>query len=140
MEVAELRPKLVSFRATSFHGENKDASDPHRQWTFQLTQTIEVGLAVAENQSATLQAIVKIDLEAKALMDGEPNQTADFSGKYEAKFVYPPDTKEAEVAPVFEQEPHQYILASQAFPLAMTHFRRELQAMGFDARQMPLGL
>jgi hypothetical protein len=27
----------------------------------------------------------------------------------------------------------------QAVPLAMTHFRRELQAMGMDARDLPLG-
>ena len=40
----------------------------------------------------------------------------------------------------FEQEPYQYMLVSQAFPLAMTHFRRELQSMGFDARSLPLGL
>ena len=77
---------------------------------------------------------------AKALRDGKPDQTADFSGKYEAKFVYPPVAKESEIAPQFEQEPYQYVLVAQAFPLAMTHFRREMQAMGFDARQMPLGI
>ncbi|MCB8746290.1 hypothetical protein LHU53_05160 [Rhodoferax sp. U2-2l] len=26
------------------------------------------------------------------------------------------------------------------YPLAMTHFRRELQSMGMDARHLPLGL
>jgi hypothetical protein len=35
---------------------------------------------------------------------------------------------------------YQYVLVAQAFPLAMTHFRRELQALGLDARQLPLGL
>ncbi len=138
MEAVNLRPKLVSFRATRLHGDNKDASDAREHWTFQLTQTIEV--ALAENHNANMQAIVKIDLVAKALREGKPDQTADFSGTYEAKFVYPPEAKESEIAPQFEQEPYQYVLVAQAFPLAMTHFRREMQAMGFDARQMPLGI
>jgi len=85
-------------------------------------------------------AIVKIELAAKAFQVDAPEQTADFSGKYEAKFVYPVEAKADEVAARFGDEPYQYVLAAQAFPLAMTHFRRELQAMGFDARDLPLGI
>lgn len=139
MEAVNLRPKLVSFRATSFHGENKDASDPGRQWTFQLTQTIEVGLATPDKQAAAIQAVVRIDLEARALAQ-DADLSANFRGSYEAKFLYPPEATEEVIAPMFQQEPYQYVLVAQAFPLAMTHFRRELQAMGFDARQMPLGI
>ncbi|ROZ62134.1 hypothetical protein [Ramlibacter sp. WS9] len=140
MEAVNLRPKLVSFRATSFHGENKDASGGRKQWKLQLTQTIEVALAVADANAAPLQAIVKIDLVAKAVQEDAPDQTADFSAAYEAKFAYPPEATEAEIAPEFEREPYQYVLVAQAFPLAMTHFRREMQAMGFDARELPLGI
>jgi hypothetical protein len=35
---------------------------------------------------------------------------------------------------------HQYLLSAQTFPLAMSHFRRELLATGFDGSNLPLGL
>jgi hypothetical protein len=47
--------------------------------------------------------------------------------------------REEQVAARFATEPYQYVLVVQAVPLAMTHFRRELQAMGMDARELPLG-
>ena len=140
MEVASLRPRLVSFRATSFHGENKAASSGKEPWNIQLTQTIEVGLGSVQNGPGPLQALVTIDLVAKATKAGAPDQVADFSANYEAKFDYSAEAKESEVVPLFEQEPYQYMLVAQAFPLAMTHFRREMQAMGFDARTLPLGI
>ena len=140
MEVASLRPKLVSFRATGFHGENKAASSGQEPWNLELTQTIEVGLAVAQNVPGPLQAVVKIDFLAKASKVDAADQIAEFSASYEAKFDYPVVATEAEILPLFEQEPYQYVLVAQVFPLAMTHFRREMQSMGFDARQLPLGM
>lgn len=140
MEVVSLRPKLMSFRATSFHGENKAASSGNVPWSIQLTQTIEVGLAVMQNPSTSLQAVVKIDLHAAATKSDQEDQKAEFSGSYEAKFDYPTTATEAEIEPLFEHEAYQYVLVAQAFPLAMTHFRREMQSMGFDARQLPLGI
>ncbi len=140
MEVISLRPKLMSFRATSFHGENKVASSGKEPWNIQLTQTIEVGLAAAQTPATTLQAVVKIDLVAHASKPDAKDQKAEFSGSYEAKFDYPPSATEAQIIPLFDQEPYQYVLVAQAFPLAMTHFRREMQSMGFDARELPLGI
>lgn len=140
MEVVSLRPKLVSLRATSFHGENKAASSGKEPWNIQLTQTIEVGLAAAQNSAVSLQAVVKIDLVAHASKSDAEDQKAEFSGSYEAKFDYPPAATEAQIIPLFDQEPYQYVLVAQAFPLVMTHFRREMQSMGFDARQLPLGI
>lgn len=140
MEVENSRPKLVSFRATSFHGENKALSSGQEPWNIELTQTIEVGLGAAQTGPVPLQAIVKMGLVAKASKAGAPDQVADFSADYEAKFDYPEASIEVEILPLFEQEPYQYMLVAQAFPLAMTHFRREMQSMGFDARQLPLGL
>lgn len=140
MEIVGLRPKLVSFRATAFHGENQAASSGQEPWTIELTQTIEVGLGVAQNPIAPLQAIVKIDLVAKASKTGAVAQNADFRASYEGKFDYPDTAKEVEIAPLFDHEPYHYMLVAQAFPLAMTHFRREMQSMGFDARQLPLGI
>jgi hypothetical protein len=140
MEVAEMRPKLVSFRATAFHGENKSASSGNEPWNIELTQTIEVGLATAQSASAPLLAVVKFDLVANATKAGASDQVAEFKASYEAKFEYPTAVTEEKIIPIFAQEPYQYLLIAQAFPLAMTHFRREMQAMGFDARELPLGI
>ena len=140
MEVINLRPKLVSFRATSFHGENKALSSGQEPWNIQLTQKIEVGLAVANEEPELLLGIVKIDLVAKAAKDSAPDQVAEFSGGYEAKFEYSATAIEAQIGPLFDKELYQYTLSAQVFPLAMTHFRREMQSMGFDARNLPLGL
>ena len=140
MEALSPRPKLISFRATSFSGENKAASSGNEPWIIELKQTIEIGLATLKGPSAPLQAVVVIDLQAKASKAEGLSQAAIFSASYEAKFVYPAGTQDASVSLVFDQEPYQYMLIAQAFPLAMTHFRRELQSMGFDARELPLGL
>ena len=140
MEVAESRPKLVSFRTTAFHGENKATSSGKDPWNIELTQTIEVGLATAQSVSALLLAIVKFDLMAKATKADAADQVAEFKASYEGKFEYPSSATEESILPLFQQEPYQYLLVAQAFPLAMTHFRRELQALGFDARELPLGL
>lgn len=140
MEIANLRPKLVSFRATGFHGENKAASSGQEPWNIELTQSIELGLGAAQKVPAPLQAVVKIDLAAKASKASAADQVADFSANYEAKFDYPAAATEADILPLIEQEPYQYVLVAQAFPLAMTHFRREMQSLGFDARDLPLGI
>ena len=140
MEIASLRPKLISLRTTSFHGENKAVSSGNEPWSIQLTQTIEVGLAAAQSVPAPLQAMVKIELVAHASKSDAEDQKAEFSGSYEAKFDYPATATEVQILPLFDQEPYQYVLVAQAFPLAMTHFRREMQSMGFDARELPLGI
>ena len=140
MEIASLRPKLVSFRATSFHGENKAASSGQDPWNIQLTQTIEIGLGTPQKMPAPFQTFVKIDLVAKATRADAADQVAEFSANYEAKFDFPPIAIEADILPQIAQEPFQYMVVAQAFPLALTHFRREMQSMGFDARELPLGL
>ena len=140
MEVTEHRPKLVSFRALAFHGENKGQVNGADEWTLDLTQEINLGFAVPMIPGAPLQAVVKIDLRAKSKNTSPSTDSAEFSGLYEAKFDCPSEVTEEEISFWFEQEPYQYMLVSQAFPLAMTHFRRELQSMGFDARSLPLGL
>lgn len=140
MEVTEHRPKLVSFRALAFHGENKGQANGTDEWTLELAQEINLGLAVPMVPGAPLQAVVKIDLRAKSTNTSALSDSSEFSATYEAKFDCPSDVTEEALSFWFEQEPYQYMLVSQAFPLAMTHFRRELQSMGFDARSLPLGL
>lgn len=140
MEVTEHRPKLVSFRALAFHGENKGQANRGDEWTLELVQEINLGLAVPMVPGAPLQAVVKIDLRAKSTNTSALSDLAEFSATYEAKFDCPSDVTEEALSFLFEQESYQYMLVSQAFPLAMTHFRRELQSMGFDARSLPLGL
>lgn len=140
MEVVALRPKLASFRATAFTGENRAESVLGQRWVLQLTQTIEVGLGIPIGPGGVLQAVVKISLVANGSNEAQPDEKAAFSADYEAKFNYANEVTEAEISHLILQEPYQYVLVAQAFPLAMTHFRRELQAMGFDARQLPLGV
>ncbi|MFZ5567975.1 MAG: hypothetical protein ACOY95_13345 [Pseudomonadota bacterium] len=140
MEALSIRPRLVSFRTTSFHGDNQDASDAKAKWTIQFTQTVNVGLTAVGKESKVMQAVVQIELLAKAGKEGAPEQQASFQGNYEAKFLYAPEVQEQDVVALFEQEPHQYLLVAQAVPLAMMYFKREMQAMGFDARELPLGI
>lgn len=134
------RPRLVSFRALAFHGENKSPANGADAWSIQLTQKIEFGLAVPTVSGGILQAVVKIGFIAEAANDGKPDDKATFNAEYEAKFDYPPAVTEGDVQADLEGEHYQYMLVAQAFPLAMTHFRREMQSMGFDARKMPLGI
>lgn len=140
MELTEQRPKLVSFRALAFHGENKGQANGTDEWTLELAQEINLGLAVPMVPGAPLQAVVKIDLRATSKNTSSLTDSAEFSAVYEAKFNYLVNVTEDAISPLFEQEPYQYTLVAQVFPLAMTHFRRELQSMGFDARSLPLGL
>jgi len=141
MEVAQAtRPKLVTFRAIRFHGENVGPADNSQPWALEMKQSIEVALGTATTPTERLQALVKIDLDAKATSHDGLAEPAIFSGTYEAKYDFPLDLKEEQVSPLFAQPSFQYMLVSQAFPLAMTLFRRELQTLGFDARELPLGI
>jgi hypothetical protein len=128
MEILNARPKLVSFRATNFRGENPVSTKNPQSLTLELTQTIEVGLAI------------KIDFIATAKQSDSGEKAAEFTAGYEAKYEYPTGVVEEQLAPLLEQESYQYMLVAQSFPLAMTHFRRELQSFGVDARELPLGI
>lgn len=139
MDIAHLRPRLHTFRVEAFQSDNR-AEDSSSPWSLQLQQEIQVGLAVPTDAGGPLQAVVKIALIAQAHNERAADQTATFKGEYIAKFNYPPGAAEAAVTALLDQEPHQYLLVAQAFPLAMTHFRRELLATGFDGRQLPLGI
>jgi hypothetical protein len=140
MEALNLRPKLSSFRATRFHGENPASNRSVQPLTLELTQTIEVGLAVSSSQETQFQAIVKIDLVAIAKQSDTGESAAEFTAGYEGKYDYAPGVVEEQVGALLNQETYQYMLVAQSFPLAMTHFRRELQAFGVDARELPLGI
>lgn len=140
MQVAEnIRPKLTSLRVLSFHGDSQTDADGMR-WFLDLRQDIQLALAVPTVSGTGLQVAVRVELKAEAKSELSSAAVATFSGLYEAKFIYPPEVTEEMVSPLMEQEPYQYLMVAQAYPLAMTHFRRELQSMGFDARSLPLGL
>jgi hypothetical protein len=140
MEVREIRPKLASFRALAINCDSRGPATGLGSWTLQTEQNIEVGLAVPTVEGGALQAVIKINLTARASSDGSKDEKAAFQAEYEGKFNYSPEVREADLLPSFETESYQYLLVAQVFPLAMTHFRRELQSMGFDARHLPLGL
>jgi hypothetical protein len=140
MEVVNVRPTLTSFRATRFHGENAVSSHTSQPLVLELTPNIEVRLGVSAGQTNRLQAMVKIDLVALAKQSDTGAQAAEFTASYESKYDYAPEVVEEQLTTLIDQEPYQYMLVAQSFPLAMTHFRRELQSFGIDARELPLGL
>jgi hypothetical protein len=109
------RPKLASFRVEAFSSDNRTPSDAS-PWD------------------------VKLVLQANAHNTQVPQTTAAFRGEYIGLFVYPDEATEPEVLAWIASDDHQYLLSAQTFPLAMSHFRRELLATGFDGRNLPLGL
>lgn len=139
MQSLTYKPTLRSFRAMAFHGENR-REVTGLEMRLEMQQDIELGLAVPAVAGGSLQVSVLINLKATATNEKDLKDQATFAGDYEAKFYYPPEVTEAAVAPLIDDPDYQYVLVAQAYPLAMTHFRRELQAMGMDARNLPLGL
>lgn len=140
MEVRAHRPRLVSVRVTQFHGDNSGPAHPPQSMQLSLSQEIQVGLGVSTDPSQRMLAIVNVRLTAKTLPELAGVANPEFSGSYEGKFEYPEGVQESDIATRFDTEPYQYVLVAQVVPLAMTHFRRELQAMGVDARELPLGI
>lgn len=139
MQAISPRPTLQSFRALAFHGENRGEATG-TEMRLDLQQNIELGLAVPSVPGGPLQVAVLISLKATATNEKDAKDQASFAGDYEAKFYYVLDVTEEVVTPLMEDKDYQYVLIAQAYPLAMTHFRRELQALGLDARALPLGL
>jgi hypothetical protein len=139
MEAVKPRAVLRSFRALAFHGENRGEATG-TEMRMDMQQDIELGLAVPSIPGGPLQVSVLIKLKATATSEKDAKDQATFAGDYEAKFYYPTEVVEDQVTPLMDDSEYQYVLVAQAFPLAMTHFRRELQALGLDARQLPLGL
>lgn len=140
MEVRAQRPRLVSMRVIQFHGENTVVANPPQPMHLTLSQDIQVGLGVSTDPSQRMLAVVNVRLTAKTVPQLEGGANPEFSASYEGKFEYPEGVQESDVGARFDTEPYQYVLVAQVVPLAMTHFRRELQTMGVDARELPLGI
>lgn len=142
METVALRPRLASFRVVSYSGKNDiEASGEPIELAFEITPHIELDLRLPTEEGHPLQAFVMIRITSRAFDRNKPDENSgEFEGRYEARFVYPPEATLDEISQRFERELYQYTLVSQAFPLASSHFRRELLAMGFDTRNLPLGL
>jgi hypothetical protein len=139
MQTVNPRATLRSFRAMAFHGENRGEATGV-EMRLDLQQDIEIGLAVPSVSGGPMQVAVLIKLKATATNDKDAKDQATFAGDYEAKFYFASELTEEAVTPLMDDSDYQYLLVAQAYPLAMTHFRRELQALGLDARQLPLGL
>ncbi|MDD2712379.1 MAG: hypothetical protein PHU77_05595 [Simplicispira sp.] len=139
MQAVKPRATLRSFRALAFHGENRGESTG-TEMRMEMQQEIELGVAVPSVPGGPIQVSVLIKLKATATNGNDAKEQATFAGDYEAKFYFATEVIEDQVTPLMDDSEYQYLLVAQAFPLAMTHFRRELQALGLDARQLPLGL
>ncbi|WP_140426739.1 hypothetical protein [Acidovorax sp. Root267] len=138
-EVTIPRPVLRSFRVLACTGQNRGEATGAKM-RLEVQQEIEVGLAVPDVAGAPLMVGVRINLDAKATNENDASDVATYAGEYEARFYYAAGVAEDAITPLLDDHEYQYVLVAQAFPLAMTHFRRELQAMGLDARELPLGL
>ena len=138
-EMTAPRPVLRSFRVLASNGENGGEAAGVRM-RLELQQEIEFGLAVPDVAGAPLMVGVRVKLGAKATNENDAGDVATYAGEYEARFYYPAGVTEDTVTQLLDNPEYQYALVAQAFPLAMSHFRRELQAMGLDARELPLGL
>jgi hypothetical protein len=136
---AVTRPTLRSFRALAFHGENRGEATG-TEMRLDLQQDMELGLSVPTVPGGPLQMVVLIKLQATATNEMDAKDQATFAGDYEAKFYFAPEVSEEAMTPLVDDKDYQYLLVAQAYPLAMTHFRRELQSLGLDARSLPLGL
>jgi hypothetical protein len=139
MQTVNPRATLRNFRALAFHGENRGEATGV-EMRLDLQQDIEIGLAVPSVSGGPMQVAVLIKLKATATNEKDAKDQATFAGDYEAKFYFASELTEDAVTPLMDDSEYQYLLVAQAYPLAMTHFRRELQALGLDARQLPLGL
>ena len=133
------RPVLRSFRVLASNGQNRGEAVGVKM-RLEVQQEIEVGLAVPDVAGAPLMLGVLIKLVAKATNENDTSDVATYAGEYEARFYYASGVTAEAITPLLDDHEYQYVLVAQAFPLAMTHFRRELQAMGLDARELPLGL
>lgn len=142
MDAIALRPRLASFRVVAFAGKiNTATASQPAEIAFEMQPRIDLELRLPTEEGNPLEAHVRIQISGKAaLMDARDQPIGNFDAEYEARFIFPLDAKESDVSPRFEREPYQYTLVSQAFPLASSHFRRELLAMGIDTRNLPLGL
>lgn len=141
MDAPALRPRLVSFRVLSLSTENKLPNVTGNEIGFEMTPVIDLGLALPCAPGGQMQGMVNIRITGRAAKKDAPDESlAVFSASYEALFLYPKEADEADVSARFEREMHQYMLVAQAFPLASSHFRRELMAMGFNLDNLPLGL
>ncbi|MBL8399540.1 hypothetical protein [Accumulibacter sp.] len=131
----------MSFRVLSLSTENKLPNVTGNEIGFEMTPVIDLGLALPCAPGGQMQGMVNIRITGRAAKKDAPDESlAVFSASYEALFLYPKEADEADVSARFEREMHQYMLVAQAFPLASSHFRRELMAMGFNLDNLPLGL
>jgi hypothetical protein len=133
------RPKLTTFRVEAFSSENRSEGGS-ASWEINVSNSIEIGVAVPTAPGGEILGIVKLHLASTARNSQDAGITATFKGEYVGRFTYPPSSTEQDVAALVATEDHQYLLAAQVFPLAMSHFRRELLSTGFDARNLPFGL
>ena len=140
MEAMNSRPKLVSFCATQFHGNIPASIKTAPTLSLKFQPAIEVGLAIETEKENQLQAIVKFDFVATGMKADSSGEAVEFKACYEAKYEYLAGVAKEHLVPLFEQEAYQYMLIAQSFPLAMTHFRRQLQSFGIDVRELPLGI
>lgn len=134
------RPTLRSFRVQAVNARMPGGEVSVTQVQMSVQQDIQVGLSVPSEADAPLMARVSIKLHGQASLGQDSAELAQCACEYEAQFLYPVGVSEEQANALLDERDYQYVLVAQAFPLAMTHFRRELQALGLEPRGLPLGV
>ena len=142
MELISVRPRLMAFRATRYEGDIATEPAVPLGSKLQIKQKIDVALVPAEKTKTIDRAIVRIAVHADVINEDGTTVLREhaFQGEYEGKFAYPESLAAADLEALFAQEPHQYLLVAQVFPLAMTHFRQQLLGFGVRVNSLPLGI
>jgi hypothetical protein len=137
------RPRLWNFRVIDFKLTTslEAVEDVEVQLSLQNPQ-IELGVGKRKSQNEELQTLVIIQLAgAFSLKSDSSKIISEFEGKFEGFFVYPSQVKEEDIIQNIEKnEPYQYSLVSQVYPLAINHLKQVLNTSGFSMSGVPLGI
>lgn len=137
-EIKLIAPVLRSLRVISFSSSNPiEGSVPV---TIKVGQEIDIALAIPSVTEGPLAIEIKIAITATATPETKKDFAGEFAGKYLVRFVFDAGITEEMVSGLMEMREYQYMLSAQAFPIAMSHFQRELLATGINPRPIPLGL
>jgi hypothetical protein len=131
---------MSAFRTTAFAGENRYGGKVGQSWNMEIQQSLELAIAQSGTEGSAQFVVAKISLTGRAVASDDPSGSATFTGEYQAEFTFPSGIANDVVHQLLESEDYQYSLLSQAYPLAMAFYKRELGALGFDTRHMPVGL
>jgi hypothetical protein len=123
----------------------KNELDSKPRLRIAIRKEIRIGLVEApetdaQSVSAGLLGVVQIDMSVDFRdEDGNEAKGISASAQYEMGFDFPKDVGVRDIEPLMPDESYQFNFVAQAHPLAMSHFKGQLNAMGISIPDVPLG-